>query len=213
MSQIAVSLLILALRKAHVMESQALERLERRATRLERFPELQAQIQHHLGETERQLERIEDCLDALGEEAPGSHTGSTAAAPVRQALPGSEELLDEAYADYALETYEIVAYKSLLTLCEVAVQRSIAPLLQESLKEEEAMARWVKDNISRLTRDYVVECERNAGTAQENATMKENKPPRSDTGGQRGQGDQRDHEPSGSPPKRKGSTPQRPGVK
>ena len=209
MSQTAVSLLTLALRKAHFMESEALEALEHRATRLERFPEFQAQIQHHLGETECQLERIEDCLDALGVEAPESNVGSPSAAPVRRALPGDDDLLDEAYADYALENYEIAAYKSLLTLCEVAVQRSIAPLLQESLKEEEAMARWVKDNLSRLTRDYVIECERRASNIQEKATMKENKPPRPDTGGQRGQGDERDHEPARSPPNRKGSTTRR----
>jgi ferritin-like metal-binding protein YciE len=211
MSQIAVSLLTLALRKAHQMESQALESLERRATRLERFPELQAQILHHLGETERQLERIEECLDALGEEAPGSNAAAPAAAPAQR--PGNDELLDEAYGDYALESYEIAAYKSLLTLCEAAVQRSIAPLLQESLKEEETMARWVKDNIPRLTRDYVMERERSAGNAQENATMSENKLPRPDIGGQRGQGDQRDHEPSGSPSKRKGNTTRREGIK
>ena len=212
MSQTAISLLTLALRRAHVMENHALEVLERQATRLERFPELQVQIQHHLGETERQLERIEDCLDALGEEAPGPHDGSSSAAPIRTVPPADGDLLAEVFADYALENYEIAAYKSLLTLCEVAVQRSIAPLLQESLKEEKAMARWVKDNISRLTRDYVIECER-AGDTQENATMKENKPPRPDVGGQRGQGDQRDREQSRSPAKHKGSTARRQGTK
>jgi ferritin-like metal-binding protein YciE len=215
MSQTAISLLTLALRKAHAMESHALELLERQATRLERFPEIQAQIQHHLGETERQLERIEDCLDALGEEAPGEQDASSAAFPVHSAFRTDGELLDEAFADYALENYEIAVYRSLLTLCEVAVQRSIAPLLQESLKEEETMARWLKDNLSRLTRDYVVEYERRAdnGDTEETAARTEIKPPRPDVGGQRGQGDERDHEPSRSPPKRKESGTRRRGAK
>jgi ferritin-like metal-binding protein YciE len=213
MSQTAISILTLALRRAHAMESHALELLERRATHLERFPELQAQIQHHLGETERQLERIEDCLDALGEDAPAAQDVSSVE-PFRSPVSGNNgELLDEAFADCALENYEIAAYRSLLTLCEMAVQRSIAPLLQESLKEEEAMARWIKDNISRLTRDYVTESERKAGNAKETATMKEIKPPRPDIGGQRGQGDERDHEPSKTPPKRKESGTKRQGAK
>jgi|RhiMetdeSRZDD1v2_1073273.scaffolds.fasta_scaffold32791_5 ferritin-like metal-binding protein YciE len=165
MSQTALSLLTLALRKAHGMETQALELLERQAARLERFPELQAQIQRHLGETERQLERIEDCLDALGEDTHEVPGGSSTAVPVRSVVPANGDLLDETFADYALENYEIAAYRSLLTLCEMAVQRSIAPLLQESLKEEEAMARWLRDNLSRLTRDYVTECERDQATA------------------------------------------------
>jgi len=201
MSQTAISLLTLALRKAHAMESHGLELLERQATRLEPFPEVQAQIQHHLGETERQLERIEDCLDALGEEAPGDHEPTSGAASVHSSFAADGELLDETFADYALENYEIAAYKSLLTLCEVAVQRSIAPLLQETLKEEEAMARWLKDNLSRLTRDYVVECERKGGNGEgeDTGAATKIKPPRPDIGGQRGQGDERDHEPSTSP--------------
>lgn len=213
MSQTATSLLTIALRKAHSMESHALEHFERQAARLERFPEIQAQIQHHLGETERQLERIEDCLDALGEEAPADHDASSGAPSLDSVVPGDGELLDEAFADYALENYEIAAYRSLLTLCEVAVQRSIAPLLQESLKEEEAMARWLKDNLSRLTRDYVVECERKSGNGdvEETAATKENKLPRPDVGGQRGQGDERDHQPSRSPAKRKQSGTRRGG--
>ena len=118
------------------------------------------------------------------------------------------ELLDETFADYALENYEIAAYKSLLTLCEVAVQRSIAPLLQETLKEEEAMARWLKDNLSRLTRDYVVECERKGGNGEgeDTGAATKIKPPRPDIGGQRGQGDERDHEPSTSPPRKENRT-------
>jgi ferritin-like metal-binding protein YciE len=208
MSQTAISLLTLALCKAHAMESHALKLLERRAAQLERFPEIQAQIQHHLGETERQLGRIEDCLDALGEETPRDHDASSGAAPVHLALAADGELLDEAFADFALESYEIAAYRSLLTLCEVAVQRSIAPLLQETLKEEEAMARWLKDNLSRLTRDYVVECERKAGNGEEEETgaATKIKPPRPDVGGQRGQGDERDHEPSKPPPRKENRT-------
>jgi hypothetical protein len=171
-------------------------------------------MQHHLGETERQLERIEDCLDALGEDAAAAQS-SSAPSPVGSTVPCGNGELHEAFADFALENYEIAAYRSLLTLCEMAVQRSIVPLLQESLKEEEAMARWVKDNISRLTRDYVIECERTAGNAEETA-MKEIKPPRPDIGGQRGQGDERDHEPhvtSKTPVKRKESGAKRQGAK
>jgi ferritin-like metal-binding protein YciE len=215
MSQIALSLLKLALRKAHTMESRGLEFLERQAAQLEPFPEIQVQIQHHLGETERQLERIEDCLDALGEEAPGDHDASSGALPVHSAFSAGGELLDGAFAGYALESYEIAAYRSLLALCEVAVQRSIAPLLQESLKEEEAMVRWLKDNLPRLTRDYVVECERKTGNGdvEETSATTKIKPPRPDIGGQRGQGDERNHEPSKSPPQRKENRTRRGGAK
>jgi ferritin-like metal-binding protein YciE len=165
MSQAAQSLLASALRDACVMETKALEILKRQAGRLEQFPELHAQLRHHLDETERQLERLEACLDALGEE-PSSEPGS--APPPHASGPGQgpkQQVLNEVFAAFAFENFEIAAYRSLLTLCEAAVQRSIVPLLQESLKEEEAMARWVKENLSRLTRDHVNESERKATAA------------------------------------------------
>jgi ferritin-like metal-binding protein YciE len=164
MSQTATSLLAIALRNAHAMERKALELLKHQTGRLEQFPELDAQIQHHLGETERQLERLEQCLDALGEET----SALSPPPPLAAYGPGNGaegEPLAQVFAGFAFENYEIAAYRSLLALCEAAVQRSIAPLLQESLKEEEAMARWLKDNISRLTRDHVNNCERNTAAA------------------------------------------------
>jgi ferritin-like metal-binding protein YciE len=36
------------------------------------------------------------------------------------------------------------------------------PLLQQSLDEEEAMAKWLKDNLSRVTKDFVTKLERKA---------------------------------------------------
>jgi ferritin-like metal-binding protein YciE len=205
MSQTATSLLASALRNAQAMESKALELLAQQAGRLEQFPELHAQIHHHLGETERQLARLENCLDALGEEAS---FGLSQTPPHAANGPGGgpeEQPLADVFSTFAFENFEIAAYRSLLALCEAAVQRSIAPLLQESLKEEEAMAKWLKENIQRLTRDHVNNCERNVTTAKgENAMMKEIKPPRPDVGGQRGQGDERDHpEPAKRKPDRK----------
>jgi ferritin-like metal-binding protein YciE len=201
MSQIATSILTSGLRSAYAMENRALERLERQAARLGHYPEIEAQIQRHLAETGRQLERLQKCLDALGADpsdisnaAPSSLDSITSDAGVF-----GGDILRDAFANFAFENYEIAAYKSLLTLCEMAIQRSIAPLLQDSLGEEEAMARWLKESLSRLTRDYVSERERSA-LPERSERMKEIKPPLRDTGGQRGQGDQRDHNPPAKKP-------------
>lgn len=162
MSQMAGLILTRGLQAAHGMEAEALGRLQRRAVQLEHYPEVQAQIERHLAESEKQLGRLVKCLDALGEDP--SLLNGAAAMPLPN-LPHSvtdEEILREVFADYAFEHYEIATYKSLLTLCDMATQRSIAPLLQDSLSEEKAMARWLKENISRLTRIYVEDRERKA---------------------------------------------------
>jgi len=163
MSQIATSVLATGLRNAHAMESQALELLERQASRLEEYPEVQAQVQHHLAQTARQLDRLEQCLDALGEDASAVKDEAFAALGSLMTLSNAmaeDEILKNTFASYSFEHYEIAAYKSLLTLCEIATQRSIVPLLQQSLEEEEAMAKWLKDNLSRVTKDFVTKLER-----------------------------------------------------
>lgn len=165
MSETATSVLVTGLRNAHAMESRALELLERQASRLEEYPEVQAQIQHHLAQTGRQLDRLEQCMDALGEEASLVDDTERAALGDLMALSAAmadDEILKNTFANYSFEHYEIAAYKALLTLCEIATQRSIVPLLQQSLDEEEAMAKWLKDNLSRIAKDYVTKCERKA---------------------------------------------------
>jgi ferritin-like metal-binding protein YciE len=165
MSQMARTILIRGLRHAHAVETQSLEHLDTRAAAVEHYPEVQAQIQRHLAETEKQLERLEKCLDALGEEGidvTGNQTAEPTPLRIAEDFAGDDAILKQAFADYAFEHYEIAIYKSLLTLCEIATQRSIVPLLQESLNEEKAMARWLKENISRLTKDYVDDRKRKA---------------------------------------------------
>jgi len=164
MSETATSILATGLRNAHAMESQALELMQRQAGRVGHYPEVQAQIHQHLAETERQLQRLEQCLDALGEDPSAVKDAALSGLGNILAISNilaDDEILKNIFANYAFEHYEIAAYKSLLALCEMAIQRSIAPLLRESLAEEEAMAQWLNEKISRVTKDYVSERERN----------------------------------------------------
>jgi hypothetical protein len=43
------------------------ELMERQSERLDEYPEVKAKVAAHLQETNEQLERLEQCLDALGE--------------------------------------------------------------------------------------------------------------------------------------------------
>ena len=58
----ARDVLVVGLRNAHAVESQAIELLERQASGLDEYPEIQTRVQAHLGETERQLERLEQAI-------------------------------------------------------------------------------------------------------------------------------------------------------
>ena len=58
---------VVGLRNAHAMEVQARELMERQSERLDDYPEVKAKTSSHLRETNEQIKRLEDCLQACGE--------------------------------------------------------------------------------------------------------------------------------------------------
>src|SRR3981189_127670 len=86
--------------------------------RLDQYPEVKAKVAAHLQETNEQLKRLEQCLEALGE---GTSTLKDTAQSVManvlamtHAVAG-DEILKNTFANF--ENFEIAAYKSLLALC------------------------------------------------------------------------------------------------
>lgn len=158
MAQDAREIFVSGLRNAHAMETQAREMMERQSERLDDYPEVKARVQQHLRETEGQLKRLDECLSACGESASmlkdttQSFMGNMAAL-AHTVMP--DEILKNTFANNAFEHFEIAAYKSLLSLADIAGFGSAKPLLQASLKEEEAMAAWIDQNIDSVTRSYV----------------------------------------------------------
>ena len=55
----------------------------------------------------------------------------------------TDEVVKNTFANFAIEHYEIAAYKSLLLLA-ASISHSGKSLLETSLKEEQAMADWIE---------------------------------------------------------------------
>jgi ferritin-like metal-binding protein YciE len=104
------------------MEVQARELMERQSERLDEYPEVKAKVAAHLQETNEQLSRLEQCLEACGESTSTlKDTAQSVAAntmAIAHSMAGDE--IKNAFANNAFENYEIAAYKSLLTLCPAA---------------------------------------------------------------------------------------------
>jgi ferritin-like metal-binding protein YciE len=158
MPNTARDIFVVGLRDAHAMEIQARELLERQSERLDEYPEVKAKVTEHLGETNGQLERLEQCLQACGEST--STLKDTAQSVMANAMAmvhsmAGDEILKNTFANNAFENFEIAAYKSLLALCgNAGIDAARAPL-EASLKEEERMASWVASNVEKVTLDYV----------------------------------------------------------
>ena len=149
---------ITGLQNAHALEAQAIQLCNRQVERLENYPEMREQLRMHAEESRRQQERIDQILQTLGsspctlKDIGTSITGNLAA--IGHALM-PDEVIKNTFANYAFEHFEIAAYRSLLTMAEMAGDSRSPRLLQESLNEELRMAKWIEDNLDATTRRYM----------------------------------------------------------
>ncbi|HEY6433272.1 MAG TPA: ferritin-like domain-containing protein [Acetobacteraceae bacterium] len=141
---------IVGLRNQHAVENQAIELLERQIGRLENYPEMVERMRQHLEESKEQARRIEDLLSQLGtshstvKETAMSLMGNLMA--IGHTMAG-DEVVKNTLANYAFEHYEMAAYIGLLTLADVVGHPGANTALNQSLREEEAMAQWIGDHI------------------------------------------------------------------
>jgi ferritin-like metal-binding protein YciE len=164
MVEMARDLLIVGLRNAHAMESQAHELMERQSERTSEYPEVQARLRQHLQETKQQMQRLEDCLRQFGETKSKVKDAMLSAGANLTAMAHSvagDEILKNTFANSGFEHYEIATYKSLLALCKRAGVDLFAPL-QQSLREEEEMAKWIDSHVEDVTLQYLAHEEREA---------------------------------------------------
>jgi ferritin-like metal-binding protein YciE len=165
MAMTAKDIYVVGLRNAHAMEVQARELMERQSERLGDYPDVQAKVKAHLAETNGQLKRLEQCLEACGEtsstlkDTAQSVMANTMA--MAHAMAG-DEILKNTFANNAFEHFEIAAYKSLLSLCNSAGQGNARSLLEANLHEEERMAEWIDANVGKVTQAYVAVEQRKA---------------------------------------------------
>ncbi len=150
-------LFVTGLKNAHAVEKQALSIMTPQVTRIENYPEVADRLRLHIEETNGQIARLDEILaefDSSGSALKDmglSMSGSMAA--LAHTVAG-DEIVKNSFANYAFEHFEIAAYKSLLVMAEDGGFAKAMPLLKQSLGEEEAMARWIDEHLSVVTRRY-----------------------------------------------------------
>jgi ferritin-like metal-binding protein YciE len=153
----ARELFITGLRNAHAMENQALAIMKPQVERIKHYPAVASRLRSHIEETEGQIHRLKSSLEQLGEDHSSfkdmamSMVGGMAA--IGHSMAG-DEILKNSIANFAFENYEIAAYKSLIALGEAAGCQQVLSGLQQNLSEEEAMARWLDENLKTVTLQY-----------------------------------------------------------
>ncbi len=146
------------LRDAHAMEQQAVAMLERQVQRLESYPELSMRIREHVIESRRQADQIDACIHRLdGDTSAVKDTLGKLSANLG-ALLGStapDEVVKDVLANFAFEHFEIACYRSLIAAAEEVGDQQTASVCRDILREEEAMAAWLAENIAVVTRAFL----------------------------------------------------------
>jgi len=152
------SVFVTGLQNAHAVEQQALSLIDRQLDRLVRYPEIADRLRAHRVETEGQIRRLEEILHGLDETYSGWRDAAMALMGNLAALGNSlagDEVLKNHIVNHAFENFEIATYTSLIALSEAGSFAQATPLLQATLREEEAMAQWVRESLADLTLKYV----------------------------------------------------------
>jgi ferritin-like metal-binding protein YciE len=146
------------LRDAHAMEQQAETMLTSQASRLEHYPALRQRIEQHVTETQGQRRRLEECLRRLGADTSTMKDAAGKLTAMMQGLSGifaGDEVVKGAMAGYTFEHFEISSYVALIGAAEAADDQQTASLCREILKEEQAMADWLREHLPSVTRQYL----------------------------------------------------------
>jgi ferritin-like metal-binding protein YciE len=154
----ARSLYVTALRNTHAMEQQGLRQMEIQVSRLEKYPDYAVLLNRHIETTRQQLQRLEQALQAAGEDAATVKEAVTnVAGTVGATVHGmfQDETLKNLYAGYAYQYEQIAAYRSLIAIAEAAGETAHASAFRQSIREEELAAQQSADLIEPVTRRYV----------------------------------------------------------
>lgn len=153
------NIFVTALQNAHALEKQALELMSRQVERFEHYPEMSQLLKTHIRETEGQIGRLDEMLHTFGEDRSLLKDMATQIMGNMAAMahmPMADEVLKNTFANHAFENFEIASYTSLITMAEAAGHAQFIPALQETLREEERMARMVFDQITPITQRYLL---------------------------------------------------------
>jgi ferritin-like metal-binding protein YciE len=157
------------LRDAHAMEEQAETMLSGQIERLDSYPDMRERLRIHLDETRQQAQRLEACLAQLGEETSTLKDAGgklTATAQSLSGLVAGDEVLKGSLAGYTFEQMEIASYTVLIAAAESVGESQIARACEQNLREEEAMAEWLRNNLGPTTEKFLLRDEAGSDAAK-----------------------------------------------
>lgn len=158
-------ILITWLKDAHAMESNVISMLDKQASRMDDFPLMKRRIAEHAEESRRHAEQVEQCLNNLGSDTSTLKEGmakvSGKIGPMAAAA-SPDEPVKATLANISTEHFEIACYSSLRAAAEHCGEAEVARVAESIMREEEAMAGFLEEQLAETTRTFM---EQRAGAA------------------------------------------------
>lgn len=176
--------LVNSLRNTHALEKQQIQVLGSHVEMFTEYPDLHARVTGHIAETREQARRLESALEACGDSTSMFKDALMSIMGLGQSAAqgyGDDAVLKAVTADIMQEHLEIATYRALVTLAEMAGKPELRPRLVETLREEEAMAVWLDENLEAITRQVVeIKAQKRQVDAAQNDAATQDESPTSD---------------------------------
>ena len=147
-------LIVAWLNDAHAMELGIAEVLERHAADAKDHPQMHSRLQQHLEETRRHADLVKGCLERLGEQPSGVKSGMASVMGAVQGMTtkmAQDTLIKNTLHDYGTEHFEMACYTSLMAAAQDLGDQEMASACQQILREEQAMADFLFQQIPSTT--------------------------------------------------------------
>jgi ferritin-like metal-binding protein YciE len=176
--------LVASLRNTHALEKQQIQVLGSHLDLFDEYPDLHARVKDHIVATREQARRLEAALEACGDSASMFKDALMTVMGLGQSSVqgfGDDAVLKAVTADIVQEHLEIATYRTLVTLADMAGAPEVRPRLEETLREEEAMAEWFDQNLEAIVRRVVeIKAGREADARLKEDSAAQEKSPTSD---------------------------------
>jgi ferritin-like metal-binding protein YciE len=151
----SVEQLVAWLNDAHAMESGLIPLLQHHANDARAaMPDAAVRLDQHVVETRLHVDRIEQCLQELDATPSKSKSTfwSTLGGGAERTATGifSDPQVKNALLAHGAEQLEIGCYRAIMAAARRLGEHRVADLCELNLREDEAMALWLRDHISRV---------------------------------------------------------------
>ena len=157
-SNATMDVYLTGLRNQHAVETQAIGTIKNQLGRMEKYPELHAQMQQDFQRSETQAARLDQLLakrDTAKSATKEVVTGAVATVAGLIHATSDDEVLKNVLAAIGYKAYEISSYKVLITMANAAGASEDVSVLEQSMKEEQEMGDWLGTHLPDITQAYL----------------------------------------------------------